>query len=350
MYTAETSFDEDLLDAVIQFFADQCPPAVVAQAESGGVPRPLWSDALALGFPMVGIDEAAGGSGGTVLDTVAVLRGAARSAAPLPLLEHSLAAWLLARSGGELPAETCATVAVGDSVEVTGGTLRGRIADVAFAVDADVLVVLLPETGQVALVQDFADGLIPGRDIAGMDRDLVSLTGAESVLLLSCPVTTEELALRAALLRAAQLSGVLQAVAELTLRFAVQREQFGAPIATFQAVQAHLVLLAQAEATVGLAVERAAIASLERPAAFEIRSAKLLANEFAREAARAAHQVHGAIGMTREYPLHLFTRRLHAWRTVDGHGPDLERSLADMAGRAPLLRGILDDSDWQATR
>ena len=350
MLAAETSVDEDLLDAVAQFFADQCPPEVLAAAERDGLPRTLWSDSLALGFPTVGIDEAAGGSGGSLLDIVAVLRGAARSAAPLPLLEHSLAAWLLSRSGGELPADSCATVAVGDSVQAAGGELRGRIADVAFAADADALVVLLPETGQVALVQGLAGGLTPGRDIAGMHRDLVSFTGAETVRLWSCPVTAEEFALRAALLRAAQLSGVLQAVAELTLRFTMQREQFGAPIATFQAVQAHLVLLAQAEATVVLAVERAAIASLDRPAAFEIRSAKLLANEFARDAARVAHQAHGAIGMTREYPLHFFTQRLHAWRTVDGHGPALERSLADMVGRAPLLRGILDDSDWQTAR
>ena len=32
------------------------------------------------------------------------------------------------------------------------------------------------------------------------------------------------------------------------------------------------------------------------------------------EVARAAHQVHAAIGMTLEYPLHRFTSRLHAWR------------------------------------
>ena len=32
----------------------------------------------------------------------------------------------------------------------------------------------------------------------------------------------------------------------------------------------------------------------------------------------AAHQAHGAIGMTKEYPLHYLTRRLWAWRTEGG--------------------------------
>lgn len=30
--------------------------------------------------------------------------------------------------------------------------------------------------------------------------------------------------------------------------------------------------------------------------------------------AACAHQLHGAMGITREYPLHQFTRRLWAWR------------------------------------
>jgi acyl-CoA dehydrogenase len=32
------------------------------------------------------------------------------------------------------------------------------------------------------------------------------------------------------------------------------------------------------------------------------------------EATRAAHQAHGAMGVTREYPLHHYSRRLWAWR------------------------------------
>jgi acyl-CoA dehydrogenase len=35
-------------------------------------------------------------------------------------------------------------------------------------------------------------------------------------------------------------------------------------------------------------------------------------------ATRAAHQVHGAIGMTQEYRLHHLSRRLWAWRNEYG--------------------------------
>jgi acyl-CoA dehydrogenase len=44
----------------------------------------------------------------------------------------------------------------------------------------------------------------------------------------------------------------------------------------------------------------------------------LLANSAARTVSRAAHQAHGAIGCTQEYPLHQFTRRLWSWEREYG--------------------------------
>lgn len=46
--------------------------------------------------------------------------------------------------------------------------------------------------------------------------------------------------------------------------------------------------------------------------------AKPTANRAAAVAIAVGHQVHGAIGFTLEYPLHLYTRRLMAWRSEFG--------------------------------
>ena len=54
------------------------------------------------------------------------------------------------------------------------------------------------------------------------------------------------------------------------------------------------------------------------PAGFEIAAGKLLANRAALIAGRAAHQVLGARGTTREHPLGPHTRRLWAWRSEYG--------------------------------
>ena len=77
-------------------------------------------------------------------------------------------------------------------------------------------------------------------------------------------------------------------------------------------------------------------------AAFEIACAKLRANQAAGEAASIAHQVHGAIGFTREYDLQRFTRRLWSWRSEYGN----ERHWADAIGARAARAGT--DGFWPA--
>jgi hypothetical protein len=59
----------------------------------------------------------------------------------------------------------------------------------------------------------------------------------------------------------------------------------------------------------------------------------------ATEGARIAHQLHAAMGVTREHPLHLSTRRAWSWRDETGTQRSWARSLgawalaADAEGR-----------------
>ncbi len=97
--------------------------------------------------------------------------------------------------------------------------------------------------------------------------------------------------------------------------YAGQRQQFGRPIGSFAVGQRLVQMSSEAEAGI-LATEVAArrFAEVGAEAAFEVAVAKAGAGRAASEVAAHAHQVHGAIGMTREYPLHHFTRRLWTWR------------------------------------
>ena len=125
--------------------------------------------------------------------------------------------------------------------------------------------------------------------------------------------------------------GLAQGAYEKAVTYANRREQFGRPIAAFQAVQQHLIVIAQEACLVGAAVEGAA----SRPGSFEIAAAKAAASRAAVTATRAAHQVHGAMGMTQEYRLHHFSRRLWAWRSEYGD----EQHWAPKLGRALLAGG-----------
>ena len=67
----------------------------------------------------------------------------------------------------------------------------------------------------------------------------------------------------------------------------------------------------------------------------EVAAAKIRSAEAAQEGAAIAHQVHGAIGFTKEHTLHRFTRRLWAWRDDFGN----ESAWAVKLGQLVAVKG-----------
>ena len=112
---------------------------------------------------------------------------------------------------------------------------------------------------------------------------------------------------------------------DLAVGYAQERVQFGRPISKFQAVQQNLAVLAgqtaAAVAAANLGIEALGKADAEREM-FLIAVAKTRVGEAATLACEIAHQVHGAIGFTKEYALQLSTRRLWSWREEFGSDPE----------------------------
>jgi len=167
-----------------------------------------------------------------------------------------------------------------------------------------------------------AADVTPGRNLAAEPRDTLVWDDVElpddAVAPAPPGVDAAALRLRGALARSAQIAGALARVAELTVRYTGERQQFGRPIARFQAVQAHLVTIAEEAELAGLAVQVAALNARPDPSFLDVAAAKSAAGEAATVAARAAHQAHGAIGMTKEYELGQLSRRLWSWRDEFG--------------------------------
>ena len=138
-----------------------------------------------------------------------------------------------------------------------------------------------------------------------------------------------------ALARAGQMVGAMAGALALSIEHTRHRQQFGKPLAAFQAIQQQLAVLAEESAAARAASYAAARAADRGDAAFEIACAKLRANIAAGLAASIAHQVHGAIGFTKEYSLHKFTRCLWVWRSEYGN----DRHWADVIGKTAAARG-----------
>lgn len=316
-----------------EFFHKACGPNQVAAAESKLFDEQLWASILAMGLPLVGIDEAAGGAGGSLADLMAGLRAQGAAAVPAPIAETQLANWALATVGAPLPKNgEPLTVLLPDarnSAALESGKLTGSFFGVPWGRTATQAVGVLPDgDGFVLITLSVADASIePGLDLAGAPNDVLHVNHA-AVDVVPWEQGAQELERRFALSRVALMAGALEEVAALTREYVKTREQFGKPIGKFQSVQQHIVHLEQMSTMSALAADRAAQA-FAAGKSFEALLAKQLVNDNARIAVRAAHQAHGAMGMTREYRLQLLTRRLNCWLGEGGSSRDLVLRIAD---------------------
>ncbi len=341
-------------ESLERLLAERCGPEVRQRAEESGWAGELWATLEGSGYTQLAVGEASGGAGASFMDAVVLCRLAGRHAVPLPLAECSLlGGWLLDRAGFPLPAGPL-TVAVphpGDCLrldrEARGGLLRGTLGRVPFGRSATHLIALVATKGGPAavLVECSSATITPGANLAGEARDRLTFTDVavpDDHVVELAPASAVELEMRGALSRALLIAGAAETVATMTLAYSAARSQFGRPISSFQAVANRLVCLVAEAELAGVAAIGAATAfeAAGEEAVFEVAAAKATAARAAGEVAAHAHQVHAAIGMTQDYPLHHFTRRLWCWRQEWGS----ERSWAARLGG--LVAAIGAEALW----
>jgi alkylation response protein AidB-like acyl-CoA dehydrogenase len=119
---------------------------------------------------------------------------------------------------------------------------------------------------------------------------------------------------RGVLACSAQLLGAGRALLARSVEYVKQRTQFGKPIGSYQAVKHQL-----ADVHVGLELARPLVYGAAIGEA-DVSAAKVAAGDAAYRAARAALQVHGAIGYTIENDLSLWLTKVRALHSVWGNG------------------------------
>lgn len=274
-----------------------------------------WPTLVGLGLPALLIPEEYDGLGATPLDLVVAMEELGHHATPGPLADTlaALPSLLSDLHQGDLLAELAAGAQA--ALVLPPHTPRALTASRYFHLTGGTLATA-----------------VPGPPLSSVDphRRLHPVTPAAT---LATGPGVRAAAARAfnlaALATAAQLLGAARAMLDLTLQHARSRTQFGRPIGAFQAVQHRL-----ADTHVRLELARplthaAALTLTDR----DISAARVAAASAAQHTARAALQVHGAIGYTQEYPLSRWltlVRALHgSWGTQDHHRGRVLAALAE---------------------
>jgi alkylation response protein AidB-like acyl-CoA dehydrogenase len=354
-----TEVEEDLRASVRALLADHSPLSqVLKRAETlDTYDLHLWrSLTVDLGVAGLIVPERLGGAGATYREAAVVLEELGRAVAPVPYLGSAVVATTALLACGTPAADELVTaLARGDrtaalvapfsalvtapTVTADGDRLSGTVTTVADALPADVLLV---PTGAGLYA-------VPARDVVvvpvvslDLTRQLcdVTLDGAVGTLVAPAAVAGDAVARAvqagAAMLASEQL-GVATWCLETTVEYLKTRYQFGRKIGSYQALKHRIadvwVDVTQARAVARYAADCLATGDPDLPVATAL--AQAFVGPVAVRTAEECLQLHGGVGFTWEYPIHLFLKRATADSLAFGTAGAHRAALAALIDLAP---------------
>jgi 3-oxocholest-4-en-26-oyl-CoA dehydrogenase beta subunit len=354
--------------------------------DPAGWSRALWTEMAELGWTGLAVPEAHGGVGAGFLESCLLIEEMGRFQIPgpfvstlaccgLPIARFGTSAqrerWLGAIAGGAVMAYARAAprgrwdVAGSDVVATEtadGYLLDGTAAFVSHATEADGLVVVArrapgkgeptgaggadgsggPDGGLIVFVLEATTQGITHEPVEVIGIDRRCHVGFERVTVPGDAVlgdvgagarVVEAISAYGAAATCAEMVGGADRVLEMTIEYATEREQFGRAIGGFQAVQHHCADMAM-DVLGARFIAYEAIWRLGEnlDAAVEVATAKAWVSEAYERVCALGHQVHGAIGFTREHELQTYSRHATASALSFGDGDHHWDRLAGLIG------------------
>ena len=356
--------DEKLFQtSVRQFAREQIRPHVRAMDEAGVFRKDLIEQFFAMGLMGIEIPEEYGGQSGSFFQAIlaveeisavdpsagvivdvqnticnnALLRWAApqQKARYLPrLAENTVAAYALSEAGSGSDAFAMATRAEdrGDHF-----LLNGRKLWITNAAEAGFFLLFAnarPEAGYRGITAFVVEREFSGFRV-GKKEDKLGLRASSTceLVLDNCQVPREnvmgevgqgykiaiETLNEGRIAIGAQMIGLARAALEYATAYARERKQFGKTIGEFQGVQFELARMAtEVEAARLLVYNAARLRDAGLPFVTEAAMAKYYSSEIAERAASKAIEVHGGVGITKDYPVEKLYRDAKIGRIYEG--------------------------------
>jgi len=317
-----TADQRELQDLVRRFFADAVPSEYLRKRMASLLRR---DEALVASVEQLGLEEGFSSEKGmfSFAELGIVAEEVGRALLPEPLTERLLGDCVLP---GLLEVETrtsyralgsrtaiapasCCTITAGKSKKVSGEISW------AWGVEgADRLVGVVRQKGGDRV---FACSLsAPGVTVkAESSLDCTTALSSVSLKDVAVAVFSEDESQKVidafSILKGCEVYGITARVVEMGAEYLKTREQFGVPVGAFQAVQQRIANAYAESESLGALCRFAAWSVVSSPdqRPLTARTAIAHASEVGPSVCEAAIQVHGGIGFTWEYDLHLFLRR-----------------------------------------
>jgi butyryl-CoA dehydrogenase/short/branched chain acyl-CoA dehydrogenase len=358
------SEDEQLFQATVRRFArEQIRPWVREMDEAGVFRKDIIRQFFEMGLMGIEIPEEFGGQGGTFFQAVlaveelsavdpsagvivdvqnticnnALLRWGTpgQKARYLPrLAENMVASYALSEAGSGSDAFAMATRAEDQGDHFL---LNGRKLWITNAAEAGFFLLFAnanPEAGYKGVTAFLVEREFPGFQV-GKKEDKLGLRASSTceLILDNCRIPREnvlgevgkgykiamETLNEGRIAIGAQMIGLARGALEHAIVYARQRKQFGKAIGEFQGVQFDLARMAiQVEAARLLVYNAARLRDSGLPFLTEAAMAKYYSSEIAEQVASKAIEIHGGVGVTRDYPVEKLYRDAKIGRIYEG--------------------------------
>jgi short-chain 2-methylacyl-CoA dehydrogenase len=357
--------DEDRLfrDSVRRYAREQIAPHVRAMDDAAVIEKHMLRQFFEFGLMGIEIPEQYGGQGGNLFQCVlaieeiaavdpsaavvvdvqntivnnAILRWATEEQKTkyLPrLAEHSVGSYALSEAGSGSDAFALATTA---RDEIGQFVLNGRKLWISNAAEAEIFVLFAntnPDAGYHGITAFIIEREFAGFQV-GKKEDKLGMRASSTceLILDNCRVPAENVlgepgkGYRIAIETlnegrigiGAQMTGLAQGALDHAIGYAKERKQFGKAIAEFQGVQFDLARMAtEVEAARLLVYNAARLRDAGLPFVKEAAMAKYYASDIAENVASKAVEVHGGVGVTKDYPVEKLYRDAKIGRIYEG--------------------------------
>ncbi len=350
-------------DTVHRFAVEELAPHVRRMDDSAAMDKALVRRLFELGLMSVEIPEEYGGQGGSFFDCVLAIEALATvdpSVAVMADVQNTIVnnaivrwgsdaqkrryltllalgtvgAYALSEAGSGSDAFALATTAVEDGDSYV---LNGRKLWISNAAEAGIFVLFAnsnPSAGYRGITAFLVERAFPGFSV-GKKEDKVGLRASSTceLILDNCRVAKEnvlgkvgqgykvaiETLNEGRIGIGAQMVGLAQGALGHAVAYAKQRKQFGQTIGSFQGVQFDLAKMAtDVEAARLLVYNAARLRDAGHPFVTEAAMAKYFSSEVAERIASKAIEIHGGVGVTKDYPVEKLWRDSKIGRIYEG--------------------------------
>ena len=353
---------EILWKSARDFLANKCPKTLVREMEEDeqGYPPELWKEIAELGWLGLPFPEKYEGVGLSFLDLIVLLEEMGRACLPgpflptvvlggLPILEwgreeqkryflpkickgEAVLTLALTEPSARYEAASVRTSATpeGDDYLISGTKL--------FVPDAHIAdwIICVTRTEETANPEEGITLFLVDTKSPGISTVVLGTIAGDK----QCELTLEKVRVPrgnilgqlgqgwemvkrimewAALAKSAEMVGGNQQVMEMTVKYAKERIQFDRPIGSFQVIQHYLADMSiDVDSSRASLYKAAWMLSEGLPCTYETSVIKGWISEAYRRVVTRSHQIHAAIGFTKEYDLELYFRRAKAGELLFG--------------------------------